>query len=78
MLSLIASFLKHLRLINEFNGFLEDRREPIHSANEAQTGFENWLEESGSLKRNLVKTQAQVISNSRVRANLESLRFVEE
>jgi len=43
---------KHLRLINEFNGFLEDRREPIHSANEAQTGFENWLEESGALKRN--------------------------
>lgn len=43
---------KHLRLINELNGFLENRREPIHSANEAQTGFENWLEESGSLKRN--------------------------
>jgi hypothetical protein len=43
---------KHLRLINEFNRFLEDRREPIHSANDAQTRFEVWLDESGSLRRN--------------------------
>jgi hypothetical protein len=43
---------RHLRLINELDGYVKNRTDPIHSSNDAQTSFEAWLEESGSLKRN--------------------------
>ena len=43
---------RHLRLINELDGFLKNRVEPIHTYQDAQSGFEKWLEDSGLLKRN--------------------------
>ena len=43
---------RHLRLINELDGFLKNRVEPIHTYQDAQSGFGKWLEDSGLLKRN--------------------------